>query len=482
MIPNSRIPWTYVDFDNSKAIATGGGQTYQVLIFGQKLDGSPGPSLIPVQVRKEKDVSDLFGVGSMLHLMAKAYFESSPTSRTFILALDDPPGSVAAQWTIGIDGTFVSNVTLPLFVAGRRVEVSVTKESTNAQILLGFAEKITKDPTFPVTAVVKDNLLTLTTKNKGLVAGAIDIRCEFDSYRQPANGTKLKIQSDHNQLPLGSVSLSEGIKRIYDRQFHVLINPYLDQENLKLLDQDLSSRFSAERQLEGHMFGAVGGDEDALTKNSPYHSKHFTILASGLRSPTPDFVWAAGVAGSILNSAQEDPALPFKTLPIYSCLPDEDGARFERDARARLLAQGYSTYNVDANGVPRVERLITTYFNPIAPSDESYLAVNTLFTLSFLRYSFSNYFSAKYPRHKLADDDAIIKPGAPILTPKVAQCEAVALFLSWEEDGLVENFAQFKEDLFVERNAKDRGRLDFLMSPRLMAQLNVLGARISFLT
>src|SRR6185369_17033406 len=109
------------------------------------------------------------------------------------------------------------------------------------------------------------------------------------------------------------------------------------------------------------------------------------------------------------------------------------------------------------------------------------LSLNTLLTLSYLRFSFVNYFAAKYPRHKLADDGAIVNPGAPILTPNTARCEAIALFLSWQEAGLVEGFDQFKSDLTVVRNTKDRTRLDFYMSPRLVSQLNIIGANISFL-
>jgi len=74
MIPESRIPFIYVDFDNSKAITPGGSQAYNVLLIGQKLDTAVGPSLTPTLIRNEKDVSDLFGYGSMLHLMAKGYF------------------------------------------------------------------------------------------------------------------------------------------------------------------------------------------------------------------------------------------------------------------------------------------------------------------------------------------------------------------------------------------------------------------------
>ena len=380
-----------------------------------------------------------------------------------------------------LDGNFVSNATLPLFIAGKRIEVSVTKDTTPAQALQSLADSIMKDPSFPVVATLKDTSLILTAKNKGVAAGSIDVRVELGRSRQPITG-KLKI--DHSQPGAGSVDLSSCLKKISDKQFHLIVNPYTDSDNLNLLDQDLSDRFSASRQIEGQMIGAMGGDDGILvdpTKTNIVHSKHITLLSSGKNSPTQNCVWAAALTSVIANEGQADPARPFNTLPLYGCVPDEDGSRYERAARARLLQVGFSTCSIDFNGIPRVERLITTYLNANAPEDQSYLSLNTLLTLSYLRFSFVNYFAAKYPRHKLADDGAIVQPGSAILTPKTAQCEAIALFLSWEEQGLVENFDQFKSDLIVERNTKDRGRLDFFMSPRLISQLNVIGAKISFL-
>jgi len=376
----------------------------------------------------------------------------------------------------------VSNGSLPLFIAGKKFEAIVTKETT--KFFSDLADKITKDSSCPLKAEAHESALTLTAKNKGVMAGNIDVRAELGFSKQPAAGLKLKVEHTQAEAGMGDVNLEECIKKIADKQFHIIVNPYTDQESLHVLDQDLTERFLASRQLEGQMIAALGGDDVVLTdsKQTPLqHSKHMTFLATGKNSPTPSFVWAAALSAVVANEGQVDPARPFNTLPIYGCLPDEDGSRYERAARARLLDAGFSTYNVDFNGNPRIERLITTYSNINSTTDQSYLSLNTLLTLSYLRFSFVNYFSAKYPRHKLADDSAIVHPGSAILTPKTAQCEAVALFLSWEEDGLVENFDQFKSDLIVERNTKDRGRLDFFISPRLISQLNVMGAKISFL-
>ena len=87
----------------------------------------------------------------------------------------------------------------------------------------------------------------------------------------------------------------------------------------------------------------------------------------------------------------------------------------------------------------------------------------------------------KYPRHKLADDGIAFAPEQPIITPNIGKAEAVAKFRQWEEQGLVENFDQFKSDLIVERNTKDPNRLDFLLRPNLVNQLYITGVQVQFL-
>lgn len=60
------------------------------------------------------------------------------------------------------------------------------------------------------------------------------------------------------------------------------------------------------------------------------------------------------------------------------------------------------------------------------------------------------------------------------------RAELIALFLDLEQAGLVENFAQFKQDLIVERDATDRSRVNALIPPDIVNQFRVLGAQVQF--
>ena len=114
-------------------------------------------------------------------------------------------------------------------------------------------------------------------------------------------------------------------------------------------------------------------------------------------------------------------------------------------------------------------------------ADTAYLDVNTMITLSYLRFDFRTQMQNKYPRHKLAGDSIQALPGQAILTPTAAKAEAISLFMQWQGLGLVEDAEQFIDDLIVERNEKDPNRLDFSLSPDLINQFRIAGVQIGFL-
>jgi len=119
--------------------------------------------------------------------------------------------------------------------------------------------------------------------------------------------------------------------------------------------------------------------------------------------------------------------------------------------------------------------------NDLSAPDTSYLNLNTLLTLQYIRYDWRVYITGKYPRHKLANDGQRLGAGQPVMTPSLAKAEAVNKFRQWEALGLVENVDQFKADLVAERNIGDPDRLDISMSPDLINQLRVFATLIRFL-
>ena len=119
--------------------------------------------------------------------------------------------------------------------------------------------------------------------------------------------------------------------------------------------------------------------------------------------------------------------------------------------------------------------------NSFGDNDPSYLYVETIATLSYIRYAIRTRISQKYPRHKLADDGIRVSPGQAIVTPKVIKSELLALFTELEFAGLVEDYENFEKSLLVERDQNDRNRLNVLSNENLVNQFRIYAHAVQFI-
>lgn len=176
-----------------------------------------------------------------------------------------------------------------------------------------------------------------------------------------------------------------------------------------------------------------------------------------------------------------DPARPVQTLELPGVLPPAAADRFIQSERNILLYNGIATWRVIAGGTVAIERSITTYREtPAGYSDPSYLDIETVRTVAYLRYDVRTFIGLRYPRFKLADDGTAAGRGQAVVTPKVIRADLVARFRQWEEAALVEDIEQFKADLIVERDAHDPNRVNALIPPNVVNQLRVFTGLIQF--
>ena len=234
--------------------------------------------------------------------------------------------------------------------------------------------------------------------------------------------------------------------------------------------------------LDALAYTAVAGTHaQAGTWGNARNNQLVSCMATGA-SPTPPYVWAAVNAVVAAASLSIDPARPLQALVLPGILPPATESRWTMEERNLLLYDGISTYSVDAGGVVRIERQITTYQeNAFGVADPSYLDVCTPATLAYLRFATRARITQKFPRHKLADDGTRFGPGQAIVTPSIIRAELLALFRELEAKGLVENFDQYQQELIVERDPDDRNRVNVLSSPNLVNQLRVYAEQIQFI-
>ena len=477
---NLRVPGIYAEFSNANAIRGLVGIPYKILVIGQRLSAGTIAQNTPVRVASEAEAKTFFGQGSMLHAMFVALKAANRLTESWAIALDDNGAGAAATGGFTVSGTPTAAGTINAYIAGTRVQAAVTTSSTPTSLATDLLNAINADPNLPVTAASGGGgSVLLTARHKGEVGNDIDLRVNYYDDEELPTGVAVAVTAMTGGT--GNPSLAPLIDAMGDEWYNVLALPYTDSANIALLQTELDDRWGPVRPVEGWAIAGKRGTQGTLGTFGDAKNSHLISYMGMPSMPTPSYQFAASVAGIVGEHGQRDPARPFQTLACPGVLGPKPLDQFTLVERNLLLFDGISTFTVDAAGVVKVERLITSYQrNAAGLPDESYLAVNSVLTLGYLRYTFRARFAQKFPRHKLASDGTNFGPGQAVITPKIAKAEAIALFMEWEAAGLVEGLDQFKSEIIAERNATDPNRLDMLLPPDLVNQLIVVGAQIGF--
>lgn len=480
-IPNDRlVPFVYVEFDNTRAVQGPAIQSYRVAMIGQKLSTGTKPVEEPVAVTSLAQAQTYFGRGSQLAKMFETYFDNNQTNETFAIALDDDGSAVKASGSFALSGSATAAGTVYAYVDGKRLTASVASGDSAATVATAVAAAINADSDLPVVAGTNSGTVDIEARNGGEAGNGIDVRLNYNDGEDLPTGlsnTTTAMASGAN-----NPDIDDAIAAFGETQYHVVIHPYADATNLGKVEDELSDRWGPLLQNDGV---AITCEKDTFgnlsTLGDSRNSQHSVIVAgTGILESTARI--AAGVGAVVAFNGQNDPARPFQRLEIQDLTPPVESERFTDSEKNLLLKDGIATLFSDSGGGVRVQRLVTTYkLNLAGALDISYRDLNTILTLSYLRFDFRNTILLKYPRHKLADDGTRYSEGQAIVTPKVIVAESISKFRQWESLGLVEGVDQFKRDLVVQRSVTDPNRIDVLLPPDLVNQFRVMGAQIQFL-
>jgi phage tail sheath gpL-like len=478
--PNLRVPLCYIEFDNSNAVQGLAEAEYQLLVLGQMLPTGSADAAVPVRVLSADHAVALFGRGSMLAAMFDAIKGADKWMETWAIPLADADAGAAATGSITLTGTATAAGVLNCYVAGQRVRAAVAASDTAAEAATALAEAINEETDLPVTATAADAVVTLTARHKGECGNDIDVR--FNYYTGEALPTGLNVAVTAMAGGAGNPEVADAIDVMGDEWWNAMAVPWTDGANMAALEAELLTRWGPMSMQDSQAYTALRGTHAEVSTWSASRNSHLVSCMPTGPSPVPAYIWAAVYATVASVAVSDDPARPLQTLALPGILAPAKEARWTKEERNLLLYDGLSTYTVDKDGTVKIERGVTSYqTNSYGLEDVSYLDVTTPATLSYIRYATRVRITTKFPRHKLADDGTRFGPGQKIVTPSIIRAELLALFTQLEEQGLVENFAQFKADLIVERNANDRNRLDVLAPPDLVNQLILFAEQIQFI-
>ncbi len=479
---NLLTPGQYVEFDNSKAIGGLVAMPQRILLIAPMLAAGTAAANVPFQISRESDGIASLGRGSIGAGMVSALFRVTDTLESWVLPIADSGGGVQATGTIVASGAPTQAGTINLYVAGTRLQIAVATTDTANTIAAAIAAAITAAADLPVTAAAATDTVTITSRHKGTLGNDIDLRLNYYPLSEKTpSGIGLAITAMANGT--GDPSVATGLSAIGATQYNTIIMAFNDATNVGLIETELDTRWGPLYQNDGHchmgLRGTVGSINTFMsTRNNP-HTTFWTSETGG----EPGAIWEkATLAGATAAYYLAiDPARPLQTLPLPGHKPASAEKRFTRAERNNILSYGGATTVVDAGGNVLIERGVTGYTqNASGLVDPSYRDIETMYTLSYLRYSVRARISQKFPRYKLANDGTQFAPGQAVVTPKIVRAELIALFRDWEEVGLVEDVDQFKADLLVSRNSTDVNRVDVLLPPNIVNQFRVFAAQIQF--
>jgi phage tail sheath gpL-like len=497
---NWRMPLYWVEVDPSMAGYPS--SRLASLIIGTMITTGTGKGVavpdVPVPVPSQADARQLFGYGSMLDGMVEFFTKNNFAQELWVVPIAEATAGVAASGTIVVTAPATAAGTLPIYIAGRRVQVFVAAADPIDTVATNIADAINADPSMPVHAVAATGTVTLTAKFKGVEGNDIDVRIAYGgslAAEQVPIGLVLTVPLD-NKLSAGTgdVDLTKAIANLGDEPYEYVATGYTDSTSLALLEAEYgfgdNGRWGWMRQLYGHVFAAkrgiaaVGdsvGYAELLQYGPTNNSGVVSVMAIEANSPTPPWCFAAAYTAKAARALVNDPARPLQTLSLDGTLPPPKHQRFTMRQLNDLSWVGLATQAINADSVPAIKRESTTYQkNLYGQGDDAYELVPTLATLSALFRSQRYAITSKYPRHKLADDGTRFGAGQAIVTPKIIKAELIAQYRFDEFLGRVENATAFKRNLIVERDPNDPNRVNVLYPPDLINQLRVFAVLAQF--
>jgi phage tail sheath gpL-like len=485
---NWKMPLYWVEVDPSMA-GYPRSNLISLIIGTMTADGTAVPN-VPIPVPSQADARQLFGYGSMLDAMVQSFTTNNWAQELWVVPIAEATAGLEASGDVTVTTPATAAGTLPVYIAGRRVQVFVAAGEAVTATATNIVAAINADLSMPVIATLGTaGAVNLKCKWKGVEGNDIDVRMAYGGMlaaEQIPVGLTITVPVD-NKLAggTGDVDITQALTNLGDEIYEYVAMGYTDSTSLALIEEEYGfsdlGRWGWMRQLYGHVFAArrgMGTDQwgysDLLEYGPNNNSGVLSILAVEKHSPSPPWQYAAAYAAKAARALLNDPARPLQTLTLDGCLPAPKHMRFDMKQCNDFAGVGLATQGPNADSVPAIRRESTTYqLNLYGQGDDAYELVTTLATLAALFRSQRYAITTKYPRHKLADDGTRFGAGQAIVTPNIIKAELITQYAADEFLGRVENVTSFKANLIVERDATDPNRVNVLYPPDLINQLRI---------
>lgn len=465
-----------VELDRSGVSPSSASQTS--VLFGQMRSTGTASATTAVQVSSYERAQGLFGIGSQLSLMVKAYLANDPQGELWCIPMIDKSSGTAASGTIQATAAATASGTIYLWVAGRLLTVGVASGDTVNTIAASINSAINAATELPVTSTVSTDTVTVTCRHKGTIGNEIDMRVNYGTGQVLPAGVALTI----TQLSSGATdpdTQTTALAALSGVPYRYIVWPYSDDTSLDLVEAEMLDRWDPN---EGSLGGAFTGIDDTVanlttwagSRNSPH------VVGVGLyASPTPIWQTAAAVAGAAARSLKAHPAVPLAGKVVKGVLAPAQASRFTATERNTLGLAGVAGLRFDPSGACQMDSMVTCYLTDSAgAADTRFQYCNALYQTAYLIDDIQATVRATCANKILVDDASVVAPGTPAIDTSMIRARLIGRYAEHVRAAVVEDVDGFADQIVVQRTVGNANRVDVLYPPDLANQLNVLAVLV----
>ncbi|MDA8428938.1 MAG: phage tail sheath subtilisin-like domain-containing protein [Geobacteraceae bacterium] len=462
-IPSTiRKPGAYFEFNTTLAVNSLPANVQPTLIVAQRIAAGSVAALTPTRVYSTADAATYFGRGSLAHRMVMAALKANPYLDLTVCALDDGAGA-AATGTITIANAATGSGVLALFIGNDLVQIAIANGDAVNAIATALAAAINNLADLPVTASAALGVVTLTARNKGLVANQIDLEATITANI----GSTVAVVA----MAGGTIDpdIQTALDKVYASQYSLVITPYNDATSLATLRDHLDAVSGPIEQRPGVGYYAVDSSlASAITLATGINSGRMVgPLLRGTRSPS----YEIAAAFAAVRASESDPARPLNYLALKGIAAPAEAQRLTRQEQESALANGVAPLQVGPGQQVQIVRAITTYVENIAGvPDISLLDVTTIDTLDYTRRSVRERLLLRFPRAKLSTK-----------TPPRVRTEVLDVLNRLERLEILENVVANRPGVIIVRDEQDPNRLNIRIPADVVNGLHVIAGRIDLI-
>ncbi len=473
---NDPVPGVYPEINFAQGAAAGNNTAYEVCLIGNKTTAGSatagtviyGPDTV-VPLQTEADAITLFGAGSELHIMFRAFTAVNKSSTLRAIVVAESAGT-AASGTVVVATTATASGNVRVWVGKEFVDAPIATGDTATVIGDAIAAAINAQSHWPVTAANVTGTVTLTAKTKGPRGNQIRIMAAIQS-----SGTIATTVTPTADTALTSGATADtnatALATLSTHRHYYLVSAAGDATQLgALMTQVNSQALPITNQRQRVVAGAVG------TLGAT------TTIATGINSPRCEIVWSekspmlecelAANAAAIYSLGElntDNPRTNFigygntaKSAETWRVPASRDGsAHPSRTSIKSALNNGISPIGVNSNGTTYLVDRITTRSLSASIQDYRIRDAHKVTICDYFADELCTKLALNHSEKRIGNDPAEGQPfpGAQVLTPKVCRADINGLIDKFASNDLLQDAQLVKDETVVQREVSPTTRM-----------------------